>query len=80
MKELTINDLAALCKAEIKNGNGKKKILLSGDDEGNSYHGLFFGFSPTKVEGDELDFFDTAYIPKPYGVTDKNVDEYILLG
>lgn len=32
----------------MKAGNGKRYIMISGDDEGNSYHELFYGFSPCK--------------------------------
>ena len=49
---LTIEDLEALCKEQIKNGNGKKKILISSDDEGSGFHGLFYAFttSQEKIE------------------------------
>ena len=47
MEILTINDLANLVNAEIKKGNGAKKIMLSNDDEGNGYHGLYYAFTPT---------------------------------
>ena len=39
MEMLTINDLAKFVNAEIKKGNGAKKIMISNDDEGNGYHG-----------------------------------------
>lgn len=42
---MTVKELAYLCKKEIKNGNGNKEIYLSDDDEGNGYHGLYFGFT-----------------------------------
>lgn len=80
MKELTINDLAKLIKAEIKKGNGDKKILISDDEEGNGYHQLFYGFCPAKDEHEELDFFTSNYLLKPFGVTDENVSDYIILG
>lgn len=43
-KGLTINDLAKACEEQIKMGNGNKHVLLSSDDEGNSYHTLFYLF------------------------------------
>ena len=46
MKQITVNDLLAMCQAEVKNGNGDKNIVLSDDSEGNGYHGMFFGFQP----------------------------------
>lgn len=80
MKEITIEELSALCNAEITKGNGKKKILLSGDDEGNSYHKLYYGFTPTQEEGNPLNYFDAAYVDAPYGITDENINDYIILG
>lgn len=46
MKQITVNDLLAMCQAEVRNGNGDKNIVLANDSEGNSYHGMFFGFQP----------------------------------
>ena len=44
--QLTVKDLYKLCKEEIDNGNGNKKIVISDDNEGNGFHGLFYGFTP----------------------------------
>ena len=46
MKEMTIDDLYRFLAAERKKGNGKKKVLLSDDDEGNGFHPCFFGVTP----------------------------------
>ena len=35
---ITVEELYKHCKAQIAQGNGKKKILLSSDDEGNEFH------------------------------------------
>ena len=77
MKVLDIDTLLALCIKEHKNGNGKRKIMISNDDEGNGYHGLFFGFTPTKEFG-----FGGKFAPTlPYGVNNKEAeDNYIILG
>ena len=48
MNVITIEELKALCEEECRKGNGNKQILISQDDEGNGYHGLFFGFTPVK--------------------------------
>ena len=80
MTELTIDTLYKLCKEQREKGNGKKRILISDDDEGNGYHGLFFGFTPTKNPDDELDFFDAAYINKPLQVKEGNINDFVLLG
>lgn len=39
---LDINKLAQDLLEEIIKGNGDKKIFISSDDEGNSYHRLFY--------------------------------------
>ena len=44
----TVNDLLELCKQEVENGNGDRKILLSNDDEGNGYHALYYDFTPAE--------------------------------
>lgn len=73
MNIVTVEELAALCANECKKGNGKKHILISQDDEGNGYHGLFFGFTPVK------DVFKGEYQPSCY--LDKVKDEtHIVLG
>ena len=59
----------------MKAGNGKRHIIISGDDEGNSFHELFYGFSPCK---DAIGDDDYLY---PYGVTPEQAEkEYITLG
>ena len=74
MSTLTVDQLFAACEKMRKSGLGGRKILLSGDDEGNSYHELFFGFSPV-MKGKEIDY------GLPWGVTAEKFDkEYILLG
>lgn len=80
MTELTINTLYKLCKEQKALGNGKKRILISDDDEGNGYHGLFYGFTPTKKPDAKEDFFNAAYINKPMQVTDENINDFIILG
>lgn len=45
-KQITVKDLLQLCQNEIKKGNGNKHIVISDDNEGNGYHGMFYGFTP----------------------------------
>jgi len=73
-KAITIEQLYKECVKQIKAGNGKRHVLLSNDDEGNGYHELFFGFTPTEkcVSDDYL---------LPYGVTMQEAEKgYIVLG
>lgn len=48
MKVLTIKDLYDECQKQIIKGNGNKVIMISSDDEGNSYHYLWYTFSTVK--------------------------------
>ena len=50
MKQLTVKDLLAICKKEVQNGNGDRIIVISDDNEGNGYHGMFYGFTVVKEE------------------------------
>lgn len=78
MKELTINDLWKLCVSERKKGNGGKKILISNDDEGNGFHGLFYGFTPTVTADTNLNYFEESCAICP--VNSNEVEDYIILG
>lgn len=73
METLTVKQLLQACKEEIAKGNGDKHILISGDDEGNSFHELFYLFSHLKGE-------DISY-GLPFGVSEDDVNaKYIILG
>ena len=63
MKALTIKDLYDECQKQIKLGNGNKIIMISSDDEGNSYHYLWYAFTtieemekPIKIPNKEIIF------------------------
>lgn len=57
-KQMTVKALLELCKAEVQAGNGDKNIVVGDDNEGNGYHGLFYGFTP--VDGFEDDIYDSV--------------------
>ena len=75
---ITINELYAACKEQIKRGNGNLRIMISGDDEGNSYHELFYGFSSTAV----MEFSNPLMACcLPHGISVQQAEkEYIILG
>lgn len=63
MKPLTVKDLMKECEKQIKNGNGDKVIMITSDDEGNSYHYLWYSFTtieemeePVKLKDKEITF------------------------
>ena len=76
MQAITVNELQKLCNELIENGKGEKKIMMSADDEGNEYHELFFGFTENVA-----DVFSGCYAPfMPYGVSERNLNDYVILG
>lgn len=50
MKQLKVKQLYELCKTQVEKGNGDKYIAVADDNEGNGFHGMFFGFTE-EVEG-----------------------------
>lgn len=51
--QITVEQLFYLCKEQMAQGNGKRKILISDDTEGNGFHGLFYGFTKIIEEDKE---------------------------
>ena len=61
----TVNDLLELCKQEVENGNGDRKIFLS-NEEGNDYHALYYDFTEAEDLFKDVDTdveFDLIYLP-----------------
>lgn len=62
--QITVKELYKLCKAEIAKGNGNKFIVISDDNEGNGYHGLFYGFADANDDILSLIYDSTAKTPE----------------
>lgn len=75
MQQLTVKKLLELCKKEIKQGNGDKLIVISDDNEGNGFHGLFYAF--TQVKGKENQDF---YKDLLNDTCETDLDNLLLLG
>lgn len=72
---MSIEALYKECEKQIKQGNGKKRVMISNDDEGNGYHELFYSFTTPIQYGN----MDESLLP--YGVTKEEFDYgYIILG
>lgn len=73
---VTVEQLYRYCEKQMKAGRGKRHILLSGDDEGNSFHEMFYGFSP------DMDFSEPFMSScLPFGVTPAEAKKkFIVLG
>ena len=74
-KVITVDELYKELALARKNGLGKKKIMLSDDDEGNGYHLMFFS-----VTDNVEDVFSSAYMHLPYGVKREELKDYVILG
>ena len=63
-----------MCNNAVKDGHGDKKVLLTDDDEWNGYHELFGGIyadtTEATVGGQHL----------PYGVTEDELKDYVIIG
>ena len=82
MKALTINDLKKACDREIKKGNGNKTIMISSDDEGNSYHYLWYDFTPMEVMEEPIEL-GGKLVECPFEFADERVakkEDTIILG
>ena len=42
MKQIQLKDLYHECQRIMKEGKGEKYLILSDDNEGNGYHGMFY--------------------------------------
>ena len=60
-KIITIDELYSILRTERIKGNGKKKIMISTDDEGNGYHPLFFGVTPITDEFNFATFYGVYF-------------------
>ena len=53
-RQMKVKDLLELCIEEVKKGNANKNIVISDDNEGNGYHGMFYGFTTCSEEFEHL--------------------------
>lgn len=71
---ITVNELLEFCKKQVEYWNWNKKILISSDDEWNSYHNLYYAFT---YDYDEIkDLQDYCDI---WDITD-DLENYVILG
>ena len=76
MEQMTILRLFNVLKKEIDKGNGNKLIVISDDNEGNGYHGMFYG-----VTSDVNQIADIVY--NSNGIYDSdsiNINDIVILG
>lgn len=76
MGQLTIKDLYKNLAAEIKKGNGDKFIVVADDNEGNSFHGLFFGITSESSKVRE----SIEYSNGIYDSQEEDLNKLVILG
>ena len=71
---MTPRALLKFCQEQIKKGNGDKAIVISDDNEGNGYHGLFYAF--TEIDEEDKKFYDSLI----YDSSEEDINKIIILG
>lgn len=75
-----IKDIYEWCKREMKKGNEDLKVQISSDEEGNTYHGLYYGLQTLKdIDKDDKENRESI-MQLMEGVDDRNWKEYAILG
>jgi hypothetical protein len=79
MEVVTVDMLLKECIKLHQNGKGNMKIMITSDDEGNSYHYLWYGFQSVKDYNKEMDEYGFGHFE---WLSDNcsNEDDTILLG
>lgn len=78
MNQITVDDLYKALAQARKDGFGRKKILLSNDDEGNGYHECFFTVA-TDVKSFGFGEWGAAMLP--FGVSPEEAEnDYVIIG
>lgn len=76
MTQLTVKELYRQLEAVIKEGHGDKFIIIADDNEGNSYHGMFYGITSDPIEvRDNIDCSNGVY-----DCLVKNPNKVVILG
>jgi len=52
IEQVTVKQMLAYCQEQVRRGNGDKYLIAANDNEGNGYHGVFFGLTPMEEIGD----------------------------
>lgn len=76
MEQMTIKQLYLLLGQEIKKGNGDKAIVVADDNEGNAYHGLFYGITSDLADIKEA----VEYSNGIYDSREKDLNKLVILG
>jgi len=78
--QMTVKQLLKLCQEEVKKGNGDKFIVVADDNEGNGYHGMFYGFTDAIEVKEGLKVFGSSLEDEIYDSCYTKPEEIIILG
>lgn len=78
--QMTVKQLLKFCQEEVKKGNGDKFIVVADDNEGNGYHGMFYGFSDAMEMEAEAQVFGNSIEGDIYDSCHTKPEEIIILG
>lgn len=77
---MTVEKLLKLCIEEYEKGNGNKYIVISDDNEGNGYHGMFYGFSDAIDMDAQCKMFGGSIEDEVYDSCYTKSEDIIILG
>lgn len=80
MEQLTVKELKILCDKAIKEGHGDKHIVVADDNEGNGFHGMFYGFSDAMEIEADAQVFGHSIEDQIYDSCYSKPEEIIILG
>jgi hypothetical protein len=73
---MTVKELYLELAEEMKKGNGDKCLVVADDNEGNSYHGMFYGVtSDPKMVRENIECSNGLY-----DCRETNYDNIVILG
>ena len=72
MNQISVRELLQMCQEEVAKGNGNRLIVISDDNEGNGYHGLFYKFKV--IDEDDKEYYGI------YDSVETDIDKVIVLG
>lgn len=76
MSQLTVKELYTILYKEMTKGNGDKKIVVADDNEGNAFHGLFYG-----ITSEPNDIKETVENSNGiYDSQEKDLNKIVILG
>ena len=78
MKQLTVNILYQLLKEAINEGYGDKILVVADDNEGNGFHGMFYGI--TYKEDEVKENLDTSFGRGLYDSQETNPKKLAIIG